>query len=141
MLSINNIRWDHKPFAHTQDLINVLATRLQKFNISINLKTTSTGIVFNDLDNGKTFKSSVYNKRYMKEDDPRIKSKGRKYLESEQPTEKQYYGFFNTVQETLDELGLNADVVLKLKKDTIILRENKVTYNRIPVIKSFPVEK
>lgn len=140
MLSITNIHWDHKPFTHSQDLVNILGKRLLAFKISMNLSVVGNDLVFTNLENGKIFKSSVYNKRYMKPGDLRIKAKGRKYLESEQPTKKQYEGFFSTVQNTLTELGLNADIVLQTKKESIVLRKLKTIYDRIPEVKSFPVE-
>lgn len=141
MLTISNMKWSYKEFARQQDLMNILANRLAKLQLAINAKVVGSSIVFNDVETGVTFKSNVVNKVNMKPTDPRIQKKGRQYLQTKRPTKKQYFGFYETIQDVLDKLGLNADVVFTQKKGKeIVLRKNKDKFNNVPQQKSYPVE-
>lgn len=141
MLTITNMKWPTKDFSHNNELLRVLGARFATVKLATNLKVVDNSLVFKDVDANKVFMSSEINKTVMKPDDPRIKKKGRNFLETRRPTKVQHEAFYSIIQNTLDELGLDAEIQLTIKSSTpLILRQGKVRFDRVPVPKSYPVE-
>lgn len=139
-LEIKNLNWKYNKFQNFTGLLNALALSLKPLKIKVKLSVIEGGIGFHDITEGKTFISESDNKTAMKPTDPRVKQMGRNYLLTNRATKEQYEGFFNTIQKTLDDLGLSADVSLKVKGVNTVLRTG---YNKFlaPRQKSFPVTK
>lgn len=141
MLTIKNMRWTYKEFTDMSNLINVFGSRLKELNLTTEVIIDGKSILFRDVEEGKTFTSAVENKVMLKLGDERIDKVKRNYLLTKRPTEKQYKGFFDIIQNTLDQLGLSADVDLIIKKTgtTIPLRKGKVVLkDAYPAMKSYP---
>lgn len=141
MLKITEVKWKHREFNNLTALVNILNTRLKNNNITTKININEQSILFNDIVDGKTFVSSVDNKIIMKASDPRIRKTGRSYLLTKRPTQEQYDAFFNTIQSSLDSLGLYATVELYAKgSNNVILRKGIDKFNTYPPMKSFPIK-
>lgn len=141
MLVISNLKWKHDNFKYLNDLNNILATKLKtSLSLKINVGCDADKIIFKEVESGKLFLSSKDNKIPMKVDDPRIKKLGRTYLQTKRVTEKQFFGFFETLNMILDDLGLYADIKLFIKDKTYVIREGKDIKMELPEISSFPKE-
>lgn len=139
MLTIDKLKWDHKEFNQPSELLKVLASRLSQLKINTKIGIDGNKLIFNPVTGGKIALSSVDNKIAMAPGDPRIVKKGRDYLDTKRLTKEQYNGFFNVIQGTLDELQLNAEVVLA-DKGKHVLRAGKVK-SAPPILKSYPKAK
>lgn len=138
MMTIKDMRWPHRKFNHQAALITLIANRLQPLNVMVKLTMGADGeLFFNPIKGGRFVLSKTYNRVMMKETDRRIAVKGRNYLETERLNENQHTKFYETIQGILDELDLEARVVVKDKGETVI-REGK-TKLQPPKPKSFPV--
>lgn len=141
MLVISNLKWTNDSFKYVVDLHNILANKLKtNFNLKVNMGVDGDKIIFKEVEANKLFLSSKANKILMKDGDPRIKKLGRTYLETKRVTEKQFYGFFETINMILDDLGLYADVKLSIKDKTYTVREGKNIRMELPEVGSFPKE-
>lgn len=139
MLTINKIRWDHREFTQLAELHRILAARMTKHKLKVQIVPTPNGLLFKPLMGNRIVLSTVDNKVPLAPGDPRIERKGRDYLDTKRPTKDQWNAFWGTIQQTLDELNLYALVTFKDKAETVI-RAGKVKSNP-PNIKSYPVAK
>lgn len=142
MITIKNIKWKYQKFNCHNNLIQVLSNRISELKIVTKMRLVENEIHFNDVEKGMSFLSNRDNKVMMRDGDPRIKERGRNFLLSKRPTKKQYFSFFETLQLTFDELGLEADVdLLATRTNTnYTLRRGVAKYDTYPLVKSFPIE-
>src|SRR5271157_3851479 len=111
MLSISNIKWDHKDFLDIPALSTALTTRLKKLNLVVKISNKENVITFNDIE-GRTIISAVKNRSTKKPSAKHKETTHRDYLLTNRPTQEQHEGFFNVIQNTLDALNLQADITL-----------------------------
>lgn len=142
MIRISNVTWTFDKFNKLDRLSSLLVKKLKD---DLKLKTAvdinDDVIVFREVEPNRLMLSSIVNKIPLKEKDSRIKKLGRPYLETHKPTEKQYVGFFDTVNKCLDDLGLSASVNAVIRGTTYVIREGKNKVNNYPKLNTYPVEK
>lgn len=143
MVIISNIKWKYKEFKLGPSLIKLLSSKMKALNLLVKptYDIEKKALIFNDVTDGRTFGSTIDNKIGMKSTDPRVKKTGRNYLLSKRPTERQYHGFFHSIDSTLDELGLSADVeIVSRGRGSVELRKGLTKYDRVPKQKSYPTD-
>ncbi len=141
MVTISNIKWTYESMSKIKVLYNLLASKMkEELKIKISGEVADNIIKFTRVEPNRLFISTVTNKIMIKDNDARVKKLGRNYLETHKPTEKQYLGFFNTINKYLDDLGLSADVQYEVKDKTHVLRTGKVKFE-VPKLNTYPKEK
>ncbi len=141
MVIINDLKWSSADFKRLNMLCTYFSTKSKDLlSLKVNVKVVDNSIVFDDVEPNKTMLSIKSNKIYMRQGDPRIKKLGREYLDTKRPTKKQYYGFFEMLNATLNSLNLNGTINYKVKDKTYVIRNGKEIVNEFPEIPSFPKE-
>lgn len=146
MLKIHNIKWEYGKFKYYTDFTSLLQSKMKEYNIkcSIDFIKDESGsiLVFKDVAANQTIGTLIDNKIMLKPGDPRIKKLKKDHLLSKRPTKEQYHMFFKNIHNSLDELGLFADVFYTNEKSgmNLKLREGKEVYNIYPEIKSYPIK-
>lgn len=134
-LEISNIGWPSIPeFTNTlvNDLINVYKKKIPDIHkVLCKITEEDNKIVFHKVDGSKDYEylfSSMVPNKFMIKDPGLIKLKGRPHLNSIRLTEDQWRGTMEVIVQTLDNLKLNADIVLINKDITKILRNKTMNY-------------
>jgi hypothetical protein len=142
MVRVINITWTYEKFAKLDSLAALLSKKLKEdFKLKVSVSSIENGIVFREVEKNRLMLSTIVNKIPLKDKDSRIKKLGRPYLETHKPTQKQYMGFFETINKCLDELGLSATVDTVVKGTTYVIRDGKNKVNDFPKLNTYPVEK
>lgn len=139
-MAIKNIKAPFKDDNIINTILNdILKPKLNQAAIKYKAQVFEGEIIFEEVDSHKIFVSSKENKIVLADDDTRIKSLGRNYLNSNRLTQKQFKRLVEIFNGSLDKLGISADMMITSEKEDHVLREG-ITNHGWPVPKSFPTE-
>lgn len=125
----------HSYNINMNEISNLIKGVLTEHKIKFIMSSNSDSILFKTNADNKLFTSSVTNKIPMKEDDPRRKTLGRDYLESERLTEAQW----NITHYVLTEMLSNLGIEYKIQMDEF--HDGQLTELRYVKPTSFPIAK
>ena len=147
MVITENAKWKYEKLVNYNNLKKILVKATKNLNIKCNVKVSDGKLEFLPVENKRFIVSTVENMIPLSannsKDAERIKSKGRNYLNTHKVTKRQYEGFFEMLNDTLDDLGLSADIKVITAPLNIVsvVRKDKEKVNDYPKLKSYPKEK